>query len=361
MTRNPEHHLLRNPKGKPRKPPVYPVFLPHAGCPFQCVYCDQSAVTGTRDRSLDVDPAEVCRQVDGLAERSRAASRPGEIAFYGGTFTGLWSDALVAILGCAGRHVLEGAFTGIRFSTRPDHMATDTVRILRGYPVTTVELGVQSLDDAVLAASRRGYASREVREAAARIRSEGWHLGIQLMPGLPGDDRARFLGTVRAALDLSPAFLRIYPTLVLDGTRLADWYRSGSYRPLDLTEAVSWCAEALELCREAGVPVARMGLLDQPELQKPGAVLAGPHHSAFGALVRSRWWLDRIDREIAAPIRGEETGRNLVVRVPPNAVSDVCGHRRSNVLSWRRHTGISDVTVLQDPGIAPWHFSLEWE
>lgn len=321
---------------------IYPVFLPHAGCPFQCVYCNQRvSVTCAGGES---DLAQFVRSsLAGYADQVRSSGLPGEIAFYGGTFTALPYGLVEEILTAASGFVRRSIFTGVRFSTRPDCLDPAVVEMLSKYPVRTVELGVQSLSDDVLEKSRRGYRAQIVFEAAKRVKLAGWKLGVQLMAGLPGDSRETFMQSMRRALETGADFLRIYPALVLEGTALADSYRKGLYAPLSLDEAVAWLAPAYDLALKARVPVIRMGLHADPALEKPGVVLAGPYHPAFGSLVKSRWWRDKIDGRLAA--LDKFPGSDMIISVAPNQVSDTIGNRKSNLLHWKTRWGISAKVV----------------
>ncbi len=323
----------------PPKKIIYPVFLPHAGCPFQCVYCNQQVVA-SHDRREPRILEFVESRLRAYSSEVLRSGRSGEIAFFGGTFSALPPALIESILAAASFHVRQGVFTGIRFSTRPDCLGDEVVDIFTKYPVRTIELGVQSLCDTVLQKSRRGYCVRSVQDSAIRVRDAGWALGIQMMAGLPGDSRGLFVESIRKAIALAPDFLRIYPTLVLEGTILADSFRKGGYTPLSLDEALTWLAPAYDAALKAGIPVIRMGLHSDPALEKPGVILAGPYHPAFGHLVRCRWWRDRVDHEFAS--FSEIAGDEIVLRVSPNLVSDVIGHGRSNLKHWQARW---DVTV----------------
>ncbi len=327
---------------------IYPIFLPHAGCPFQCVYCNQRAVVSHDHRESDiVEFTQSCLRA--YSNRIRSSGRSGEIAFFGGTFSALPPALIKSILAAVSVAVEEGIFTGIRFSTRPDCLDDRVVDLLSKYPIRTVELGVQSLSDSVLQKSRRGYCAGSVHDAAKRVRDAGWRLCIQLMAGLPGENQGLFIDSVRKAIEIGPEFLRIYPTLVLKGTALADLFRKGFYAPLSLDEAVAWLAPAYDLAIGAGITVIRMGLQPDPALEKPGVILAGPYHPAFGCLVKCRWWRDRVDRHLAS--LPECLGGDIILLVSPNQVSDVIGHRRSNLLHWKARWGIS-AKVDGDVGLA---------
>jgi histone acetyltransferase (RNA polymerase elongator complex component) len=333
---------------------IYPIFLPHAGCPFHCVYCNQRAVTsipshaGTPTGIL----SSFRRQFTGILEYAQGKGNPGEVAFYGGTFTALPSEIVDTMLKSVTPWVEKGVFTGIRLSTRPDCITQDVCTLLMEYPVKTIELGVQSLTHDVLIRSRRGYCVETVENAAALVHQHGWQLGLQLMPGLPGDSRTRFMDTIARTVRLHPRFVRIYPTLVLAGTLLADWYHTGAFSPLSLEEAISWCAQAFDMLFQEHIPVARLGLHSDQELRRPGTVLAGPHHPAFGYLVRVRWWRDRVDRCVLSHL-GLTQGRGLTLRVPDRSLSELLGPAKSNVEYWKEKWRFKDIRIEPHEGKAP--------
>lgn len=329
-----------------RRKRIYPVFLAHAGCPFQCVFCNQRAVTSSPFcAALKADVTrEFQQQFARLLDDAREQHISGELAFYGGTFTALPPEVLREILETVTPWVDAGVFSGLRFSTRPDGMTEGICSQFAHYPIETVELGVQSLVDEVLIRSRRGYAVESVKKAAEVVRKQGWRLGLQLMPGLPGDSPSRFQDSVAQAVELRPDFVRIYPTLVLTGTVLAEWYRHGTYTPLSLEEAVSWCAWAYEALFRAQIPIARLGLHPDPELQKAGRVIAGPFHPALGYLVRVEWWKERLDRHLE--VQQEQTrGKAITLWVGDRAVSEVIGPARCNIRHWLEKWLFTEVKV----------------
>ncbi len=330
---------------------IYPIFLPHAGCPFHCIYCNQSLVTHC-DPDLRHGKEHLLLIVrERLRDHVQCARKdqlPGEIAFYGGTFTALQEETMTAILHEGAQWVARNAFSGIRFSTRPDCVSQQVCLVLRDYPVHTVELGVQSFSDAVLDASERGYSAAVAEDAAKLVKSMGWSLGIQLMPGLPGDTRDRFLNSVEKCVVLGADFVRLYPTLVLKETVLAQLHRAGHYDPLNLEEAVAWCAAAYERLARAGVPVARTGLHGDPELERPGVIVAGPYHPAFGYLVRVRCWRERVDKVLSAQAENL-SGKNLTVLVPGNLVSEAIGPASANLTHWIARWAALRVQVVGKP------------
>jgi histone acetyltransferase (RNA polymerase elongator complex component) len=269
-----------------RKEFIVPVFIPHMGCPHLCVFCNQRNISGA---SHAPSPEEVLNYLDA----SLSPEKPeAVIAFYGGTFTAIPLSVQEKYLSIAQRFIAQKRASGVRLSTRPDGMDERVALFLKEQGVRTVELGVQSLDDGVLEKSGRGHAAEDSMRAARRVKDAGLELGIQLMAGLPGDTKEKFLHTVSDTVKLAPDFVRIYPALVVEGSGLADMWRRGEYSPLTIDEAVELCAEALEIFGAAGIRVIRLGLQPGEELEK--TYLAGPHHPAFGHLVKSNIALKKI-------------------------------------------------------------------
>ncbi|MBU1230463.1 MAG: radical SAM protein [Proteobacteria bacterium] len=266
------------------RPRVYPVFLPQAGCPGRCIYCNQPAQTGQRPEALETLLARA--RAGALALPADAG--PVELAFYGGTFTALpppWPERL---LGLAAELRGLGRVSRVRCSTRPDAVSPELLSHLRGLGLDLVELGVQSFQDAALARSRRGYDGALALAACRMVRQASLSLGVQLLPGLPGhsaQDLARDIETIAAlAPEHSPELVRLYPCLVLEGTELAGMWRSGAYAPWGLPETVDALARALLRLWAAGIPAARLGLAEEQGL----GVLAGPRHPALGQMARAR-------------------------------------------------------------------------
>lgn len=226
----------------------------------------------------------------------------------------------------------------------------EQLSLLQQEGVTTVEVGCQSFSAKVLKATGRGHGPLSAGRAVMRLRSRSLQVGLQLMPGLPGAEPLEALQSLRQALDLEPDFLRIYPTVVLRGTLLEDDFHQGRYRPLALDEAVDLCAEMLWHCREASVPVIRLGLQATAALLPGQALVAGPYHPAFGALVRSRLWRRALDALITGPSAVE-------VMVHPADLSDALGQRREN-WHYLEDRGRS-LTLRCDEGLARDHFKID--
>lgn len=264
-----------------KKQLIIPVFVPFGGCTHQCVFCDQAGITG--ERSL---PA--FETVAPLVEKYLSTWKgtgPRELAFYGGSFTGLPMEAQEGYLEASRPFIEGGLVDSVRISTRPDRIDSPTLGFLRSYGVKTIELGVQSMSDEVLKASGRGHTAEDTRRSASLIKGAGIRLGIQLMPGLPGDTEETILDTVDESVSLSPDFARLYPTLVLRNTPLFRLYERGEYAPWALEEMVRVCKEALERFQSASIPVIRVGLQTTEDLSLN--LVAGPYHPSFRQLIES--------------------------------------------------------------------------
>jgi len=266
-------------------PFVIPIFIAHQGCPHQCLFCNQRSITGAAEGM--VTAREVRETILGqLAWPRRHPEAPVQVAFYGGSFTGLALERQRELLGAAQPFLASGQVQELRLSTRPDYVNPEIAGFLRSHGVGIVELGAQSLDDRVLAASGRGHTAVQVRTAVACLKGAGIQVGLQLMLGLPGDRTATALASGRRAAELAPDLVRIYPCLVVSGSPLAELYHQGRYQPLSLLRAVALAGRLRAIFEAHRIPVVRMGLQPSPSLEK--TVLAGPYHPAFGELVLSR-------------------------------------------------------------------------
>lgn len=287
---------------------VIPLFIVHQGCPHRCVFCNQESITGRTDAHLKpVQAAEVAATIDDWLARS--GGRPGravQVAFYGGSFTCLERGYQQELLAAVRPYLDDGRVAAIRLSTRPDAVDHETVSFLKEHGVGVVELGVQSLDDRVLAASGRGHTVADVKSAFSALQAGGMRVGGQLMIGLPGETTVSTLAGAKALAALGPDFVRIYPTLVIRGSVLANRYQAGEYRPYSLLQAVALVARLKEIFAQHDIPVVRMGL--QPSQPLEQDMLAGPYHPAFGELVLGRIFFNRVRALLAqAPGTAERT------------------------------------------------------
>lgn len=297
------------------------LFIPHEGCPHQCSFCNQRSISGAvkKPRSEDVKAA--------VETALRARDCAGaQLAFFGGSFTAIRREYMLELLDAAQPYLKKGQIAGIRVSTRPDAVDTPVLALLKQYGVTAIELGAQSMDDRILCQNGRGHTAQDVEDASRRIQEMGFELGLQMMTGLPGDTPEGSVGSARRLLSLRPDTMRIYPTIVLEGTPLARLYRAGNYIPQPLEEAVQLCAALLLLCEEAGVPVIRLGLHAGGEVQE--GYLAGPWHPAFRELCEGELYYQNA---CSALQRILPQGGKAVLRVAPRFVSQMAGQRRRNL------------------------------
>lgn len=324
-----------------------PFFISHHGCPHRCVFCDQVKISGAE--GIIPSPDQIRDTIDAFRSSSRQPCV--DVAFFGGTFTSLPMSLQESLLAPLQYKMAAGAVGTIRISTRPDAIDRATCDFLLQRGVTIVELGAQSLDNEVLGRAGRGHSAGDVGAAVLLLHEKGFRVGIQLMIGLPGDDGRAYLASLQRAIELRPDFLRIYPTLVISGTRLEELYRRGEYEPLTMDRAVELCCHSLRLANTHGIPVIRIGLQPTEELSSAGCVVAGPYHPAFGQLVRSKLCYDLLSSLVA----GEKT---VAVRCAPARISDVVGQRRSTITRLLSEHGVS-ITVKPDPLIGPMEIQVE--
>jgi histone acetyltransferase (RNA polymerase elongator complex component) len=320
-------------------PFIIPIFIPQEGCRHRCVYCDQSTISGASQAFWS--PSSIREHVGSYLDN--CGRYPVQVAYYGGSFTLLPEARQRLFLEPVQKFLKQGLVHSLRLSTRPDAIEASNLRFLQGMGVRTIELGAQSLCDSVLKAAARGHSSREVREAALKVQQYGFEMGLQLMPGLPGDSRETFLRTVDKTIAYSPSFVRLYPTVVLSSTPLEHLYRKGRYRPLSLTQAVAWCKEAKKRFATAGIPVIRMGLQPTVTLEQPGRIVAGPYHPAFGQLVLSSIWNDRISPALK---KSSLQSQRLRIHAAPQQLADIRGHRNDNLKKWLAELNLTSLETV---------------
>ncbi|WP_291319123.1 radical SAM protein [Desulfonatronospira sp.] len=317
---------FKHPEPDRYKHRLYPVFLPFAGCTFQCIYCSQEAQTGQQPKPLE---QMVQRLNTNILLEFRKNRKPFSLGFFGGTFTALSRPNQKLFLETALELKRLGAVNHVRCSTRPDCMDQGQIRLLKDYGMDMVELGVQSFDNRVLSLSRRGYVGKEALNISRLLKKNGLELGIQLMPGLPGSDAASFSRDLETTAQIQPAAVRLYPCLVLEGTVLARHWSKGMYRPWSLNTTLTLTSNALLRMWLAGIPVIRTGLA--PEASLLPRIKAGPWHPALGAICRGR----ALGAYVTAMASRLGAGP-LKVLVPKKYISDFWGHGKENEKLYQR-------------------------
>lgn len=324
------------------------LFVPHEGCPHTCSFCNQRTISGSQGRlkNADIDNAVA------VATNNEYDRENSEIAFFGGSFTAIDREYMTYLLKTAYPYVKNGFFKGIRCSTRPDAIDEEVLSILKRYGVSAVELGAQSMSDRVLEMNERGHTSRDVINASNLIKSNGFELGLQMMTGLYGDNDETALETAEKIISIKPDTVRIYPTVILENTRLADYYRKGIYEAQTLDAAVDLCSRLLEAFTENGIKVIRLGLHSGGNVED--GYIAGAYHPAFRELCESRIYLKKA-REI---IKKENLNlnSNVTIYVSPREISKMTGQKKTNLIRLRE-SGVNAV-IRGDDGLLPYEVRL---
>ena len=323
----------------PKKPLIIPIFIPHQGCPHRCSFCNQTAITtGSAQVTLHT-------RIEQYLAYGSAKRGPAQVAFYGGNFMGMDRRTITGLLESLSPWLESEQVTGIRFSTRPDTVTQERLDWIAPFPVDTIELGVQSMNDAVLHRARRGHTSADTCLAVGRLKSHSYQIGLQLMLGLPGDDATGALNSAEDAAALAPDFVRIYPTLVLAGSPLAAAYNAGDYTPLTLAEALDQAKAMVCRFHHDHIPVIRLGLQAADGLEDPAVVLAGPYHPAFGHQVYASLYADAAHALLAqlAPLP-----ESPVLKAHPRHLSRLQGLNRKNLSALRDLFSRPQLTMRAD-------------
>ncbi len=295
------------------------LFVPHRGCPHQCSFCNQKSISG---ECKTITEKDVHSAVEIALKNPELEN--GEIAFFGGSFTAIERSYMTELLQAAKVHIDGKKFRGIRISTRPDAVDDEICRILKENKVVAVELGAQSLDDKVLSLNKRGHTVRDVENAVSLLKKYGFETGLQMMTGLYGSDDNESLETGRKIINLHPDTVRIYPTVVIENTPLAQLYKSGKYKAQTVDSAADICARLIEMFNKANIRIIRVGLHSGGGVEQD--YVAGAFHPAFKEICESRIYLNRIKEQL-----DKFSVRRLYVYVPEGAVSQAMGHKKENI------------------------------
>jgi len=326
---------------------IIPIFLPHEGCPHRCIFCQQQTITNHSGNQHT--PDDITNTIElAIKSKHHVNQKLKEVAFYGGTFTSLPIASMTKMLGAVRPYIEKGIIQSIRLSTRPDSLSEDKLNILESFGVSTVELGVQSMDNRVLLLSNRGHTSQDTINAVKILKKRGFNVGAQLMPGLPGDSKEVFMDTVDNIIGLKPDMARLYPTLVIRGTKLAQLYKQGKYTPMRLKDTINLCKEACIRLENAGIPVIRIGLMSSPSLLEKGEIIAGPWHPSLGFLVRSAIHLEKIRPYL--PYMDEI--KNILLHAPKEEIPLIMGYKKSGIRHIESVTGAMIKDIIPDDSIA---------
>jgi histone acetyltransferase (RNA polymerase elongator complex component) len=306
-----------------------PIFIPHLGCNNECVFCNQRKISGnSKIQNIEEIRDDINKHLEYLKNKKKI-----QIAFFGGSFTGIPIQHQIEYLKLANEFILDGKVDSIRISTRPDYINITLVKMLKKYNVKTIELGVQSMDNLVLESSKRGHTSIDVIRAAIIINLMNIELGFQVMIGLPNSTVKSEIMSISKLLKFNPKQLRIYPVYVLEKSQLYDMYLSHEYIPLTLDDAVTRTAEVIKICRSSDVQIIRIGLQSTEEIAANNSKIVGPVSDNFAEYALSKIVLERLEKEIVKMIRVDKVDNSrqkIEIHVANKFISIVVGPKRIN-------------------------------
>ena len=343
-------------KKRVKKEYIIPIFVPNLGCPNDCTFCNQTKISG---KSTDVTAEDVRKTIDFYLKNFKDDKKYVEVAFFGGSFTGIDLKIQNELLEAANEYIKDGKVGSIRISTRPDYIDKKILRRLKKYHVKTIELGVQSSNNEVLKASKRNHTFEDVVKASKLIRRKGFILGHQMMVGMPESTVKDEIKTAEDLIRLKPKMVRIYPVLVIKGTELARQYSKGDYKALTIEQAVERCKDIYYLFARNNIDVIRIGLQPSGEIMDPtkdgSSVLAGPFHPAFRQLVESSMWYDSIEERIK---EFNNKIKKIEIRVNSEDVNNVIGNKKENIIKLKDKYEL-DTVIKADDTIAQGDFEID--
>lgn len=343
-------------KKRVKKEYIIPIFVPNLGCPNDCTFCNQTKISG---KSTDVTAEDVRKTIDFYLKNFKDDKKYVEVAFFGGSFTGIDLKIQNELLEAANEYIKDGKVGSIRISTRPDYIDKKILRRLKKYHVKTIELGVQSSNNEVLKASKRNHTFEDVVKASKLIRRKGFILGHQMMVGMPESTVKDEIKTAEDLIRLKPKMVRIYPVLVIKGTELARQYSKGDYKALTIEQAVERCKDIYYLFARNNIDVIRIGLQPSGEIMDPtkdgSSILAGPFHPAFRQLVESSMWYDSIEERIK---EFNSKIKKIEIRVNSEDVNNVIGNKKENIIKIKDKYEL-DTVIKADDTIAQGDFEID--
>lgn len=324
-----------------------PIFIPHLGCPNTCVFCNQRTISGVQHFEI----SEVKKQID-EALATVSCDVECEIAFFGGSFTGIDRELMISLLEISHEYLESGKVDSVRCSTRPDYIDEEILDILEKYGVGTIELGLQSTSEEVLARTKRGHGLDVAKRACELIVKRGILLVGQMMIGLPGATLEDELSTAKFIIDSGAVGARIYPTVVFADTELCNMTRDGEYDPLELDEAILRSAAVFKLFYEANVKVVRIGLCSSENLSGADTYFAGPNHPAIGELVLGELYYLNIKEQLGRlDLTNNATNTTVTVKVAKGQLSKAIGQKKKNRLKILTEFGLHDIHFMESEDI----------
>lgn len=319
-----------------------PVFIPHLACPNDCIFCNQKSISATKSAP---DAGQVYELIQKAIKTIDFSQQSCEVAFFGGSFTGIEEGLMCEYLECASK--FSDVISGIRLSTRPDYISPHILDILKKYNVTSIELGMQSMNDAVLSECGRGHDSAATEKASKLIKENGFELVLQMMTGLPGDTPESTINTAKVCARLKPNAVRIYPCIVLKNTKLCEMYHSGAYIPPSLEDTVNLCSDLILFFEDNDIRILRVGLFSEYSMMRDD-IVAGPYHPAFGELCENKIYFDIISRKL-----NFDHIKSARVVVGKGELSKAVGQHRCNAEKLCNMHGIEKLIFSEDENITP--------
>lgn len=339
-----------------KKEYIIPIFVPHLGCPNSCTFCNQKTISG---QSKQVTAKDVRDTIEYYLSNFKDNNKYVEVAFFGGSFTGIEEEVQEELLQAAFEYIKQKKVNSIRISTRPDYINKKILKRLKKYKVKTIELGVQSTNNYILSRCQRGHTFDDVKKASKLIRRKRFVLGHQMMVGLPESTKLDEINTTKSLIKLKPKIVRIYPVLVIKGTKLEEEYKNNEYIPLTVNQAVERCKDIVSMFNKKKIKVIRLGLQNTNTIDEPGhkesEVVAGPYHPAFRQLVESSMWYD----SMLEHIKQFNTKVKVVeIRANPININNIIGHKKENINKLNEIYDV-EVNVTSDESIRPGNFKID--
>lgn len=331
-----------------------PIFIPHLGCPNQCVFCNQRTISGVNDFDIQSVEKNIIDVLNTVTEDAEI-----EIAFFGGSFTGIDRTLMVNLLKIAKKFVDCGRVQSIRCSTRPDYISEEILDILVEYGVKVVELGLQSVSDNVLLLTKRGHNFEAELKAVRLITEKGLDLVGQMMIGLPGATLEDEIATAEFIINSGAKFARIYPTIVFYDTELCEMVKTNCYTPLGVEKAVERSAAVFARFVDAGVNVVRIGLCSSENLMSETTYFAGPNHAAIGELVLNRYFLNILEQKIDSI--SPQVGAVLKIYHPRGARSKIAGQKNRNKILLINKYALTDIIFEEKDGLSEYDVKVTEE
>ena len=333
-----------------KKQYIIPIFVPHLGCPNECTFCNQRKISGQQKNVTEQDVRDTIEYYLNIFKSKKAYK---EVAFFGGSFTGIDIDIQERLLSTAYEYIKSKKIDGIRISTRPDYIDKETLKRLKKYKVKTIELGVQSTNNYILKKTKRGHTYEDVKNASKLIRKYGFTLGHQMMVGLPESTRLDELNTAKDLAKLKPKIVRIYPVLVIKDTELEQEFLNGEYEPLTINQTVEICKELCQFFEKKKIKVIRIGLQSTDTIISPdkkgSEVVAGPYHENLRQIIDSSFYYDNLKQKLK---KIDSRVKEIRITVNPTIINDVIGYKRENIKKIKEIYNL-DVKVMQNNRLNP--------